>query len=100
MESMKLTVAATQAEMAGEHASCMARLLVDQVIACWIEVNYLESLAAEPAHGSVEVAGFRLKRLESAQRRYLQALKTLTTLAHARPGRPGTGSAAPVARRI
>ncbi len=69
-----------QVELAGEHATRMERLLVDLVIACWLEAKYLESVSADPGRGSLEVAGFRLKHLESAQKRYLGALKTLTSL--------------------
>ena len=80
VESMKRTVAAMKAELAGEHPTRIERLLVDQVVACWMEVSYLESVSADPGRSSLDQADFRLKRLESAQRRYLTALKTLTTL--------------------
>jgi len=36
--------------------------------------------AASPAGRSLPQAAFRLRRAESAQRRYLNAVKTLTTL--------------------
>jgi hypothetical protein len=79
-ESVRRSVAALKAELAGAHAPRLERLLVDQVAACWLEVTYLEGVSAGSGTGSLDQAGFRLKRLESAQKRYLNAVKTLTTL--------------------
>jgi hypothetical protein len=80
VESMKRTVAEMKAELAGENPTRIERLLVHQVAAYWMEVSYLESAAADPGRSSLEQADFRLKRLESAQRRYFTALKTLTSV--------------------
>ena len=54
--------------------------MVDQVIACWLETKYVESTSALAKQGSVDNANYRLKRLESAQRRYEGAIKTLATI--------------------
>jgi hypothetical protein len=78
VESMKRTVAQMKAELVGDHPTRLERMLVDQVVACWMEVNYLEGAAADQRGGSLEQAAFRLKRLESAQKRYLNAIKMLT----------------------
>jgi hypothetical protein len=80
VESMKRTVAELKADLAGEHPTRLERLLIDQVIACWMEVSYLESISADPGRSSLEQAGFRLQRLESAQKRYLNAMKALTSI--------------------
>jgi hypothetical protein len=80
VESMKRTVAAMKADLAGENPTRIERLLVDQVVACWMEVNYLETVSAAPGRSSLDQSDFRLKRLESAQRRYLSALRTLTSV--------------------
>jgi hypothetical protein len=45
-----------------------------------LEAKYVESASAEPGRSSLDQSAFRLKRLESAQRRYLNALKMLTEL--------------------
>src|SRR5436190_1019339 len=39
VESMKRTVAEMKAELAGDNATRIERLLVDQVVACWMEVS-------------------------------------------------------------
>ena len=87
VESMKRTVAEMKAELAGENPTRIERLLVDQVVACWMEAKYLEAVAAEPGRGSLEQADFRLKRLESSQRRFMTAMRCLTDVrTHALPG--------------
>jgi hypothetical protein len=78
VESMKRTIEETKAELAGEHPTRLERMLVDQVIACYMEVKYMESVSAVPVRDSLEQAAFRLKRLESAQKRYLSAVRMLT----------------------
>jgi hypothetical protein len=80
IESIQRTTAEMRAELAGEHPTCLERLLVDQVIACWMQLKYMETISADAPPGSLEQGKFRLKRLESAQNRYLNAIKTLTTV--------------------
>jgi hypothetical protein len=69
-----------KSDLAGEHPTRLEQMLVDQVVACWLELKYAEHVSASAASSSLEQAAFRLKRLESAQKRYLEAVKTLTTL--------------------
>src|SRR5262245_32900469 len=80
VESMKRTAAELKAELAGDNPTRLERLLVDQVVACWMEVSYLEAVAADPGRSSLDQADFGLKRLESAQRRYLTSLRTLASV--------------------
>jgi hypothetical protein len=80
VEAMKRTVAEMKADLAGEQPSRLERMLVDQVIACWMETKVLECSSADPVRGSLDQANFRLKRLESAPKRYLNAVKMLTDL--------------------
>ena len=64
--------------MAGPHATPLEKLLIDQVGVTWLAAQHGEiSLADEPG-GSLQQANFRLRRAESAQRRLLNAVKTLT----------------------
>jgi hypothetical protein len=80
IEAMKRTIQGMRQDLAGEHPTPLEKLLVGQVIVCWLEVQCLQGAAAEPGRGSLEQASFRLKRLESAQRRFDGSVKTLTTL--------------------
>src|SRR5947209_12633703 len=45
VESIKRTLAAMKAELAGDHPSRLEQLLVDQVAACWLEARYMEHLS-------------------------------------------------------
>lgn len=80
VESMKRTITEMRADLAGDHPTRVERMLVDQVIVCWLESKYMESASALGKQGSVENANYRLKRLESAQRRYEGAIKSLTSM--------------------
>jgi len=80
IEAMKRTIKEMKRDLAGEHPSALEKLLVGQVIVCWLELQHLQGASADPGRGSLEQANFRLKRLESAQRRFEGSIKALTTL--------------------
>jgi hypothetical protein len=69
-----------RAELLGEHPTRVERLLADQVVVCFLAAQHAEITAADPAPVPLGQAALRLKRAESAQRRYLAALRTLTHL--------------------
>ena len=77
VESMKRTLAGMRRDLAGRSPSAVDKMLADQVVACWMEVKHLEAASADGGRATLAHAGFTLKRLESAQRRYLLALKAL-----------------------
>ena len=80
VESMKRTVAEMKADLAGAQPSRLERMLVDEVVASWIEVKYLETVSTSQGNASLDQASFKLKRLESAKRRHLTAIKTLANV--------------------
>src|SRR5690606_18012043 len=88
VEAMKRTVEEMRAELAGEHPTRLERMIVDQIIVCWMEVQYLEVVAAEAGRRSFEQTGPRLRRLDSAQKRYLKAVKALAELRTLLPSTP------------
>jgi hypothetical protein len=55
-------------------------LLVGQVVAGWLEMSHAQLQAADAGKVTPPHATFRLKRAESAQRRYLAAIKMLTAV--------------------
>jgi hypothetical protein len=79
VESLKRQVARLKEELNGAHATPTERLLVDQVVVSWLAVNHAQMAAAQDG-GSIEQAALRLRRADSAQRRYLGAMKLLTQL--------------------
>jgi hypothetical protein len=67
-------------ELLGDHASPVERMLIDQVVISQLELRYHQLRAAEaPGTTSGQVAA-ATRRLDSAQRRYLAALKSLETV--------------------
>jgi hypothetical protein len=80
VESMRRTTQEMKQDLAGDSPSRLERMMADQVIVSWMELKYLEGVSADAGPGSLRQAGFQLKRLESAQRRYLSAVKALTTV--------------------
>src|SRR5262245_41680555 len=85
VEAMGRSVAAMKAELLGERPTPVERLLVEQVIARWMEVKYCEATSADPGRRSPEPPGLALTRLESAQKRHLGAIKALADVRRRAP---------------
>jgi hypothetical protein len=78
-ESMRRTIDDMKAKLAGENPTCLEKMIVDQIIAGWMEMRLLDALSADPGRGSVVQGALQLKRRESTHKRYLAAMKMLTT---------------------
>lgn len=76
-ESIRRDLARMKRELGGEAPAAVERILVDQVASVFLELKYLEELCARVEGGTLGQEALRLKRLESAQRRYHAALKHL-----------------------
>jgi hypothetical protein len=75
-ETVKRRIVHLKEALAGPNPSEVERLVVGLVA-----VNHLaERHAADPSTKSIEQAAFRLKRAESAQRRYLASIKMLAQM--------------------
>jgi hypothetical protein len=78
-ESVRLKLAALRRELGTEGASPLEKLLVERIVACWLQTHYADALYAQ-ARGPQSTAPVRqelMKRQESSQRRYLAAIKQL-----------------------
>lgn len=73
-----------KAELAGPDPSPLERLLADHVVMAHLAERQAE-LSAAQTDGSIQQASFRLKKAESAQRRFLAATKSLATLRALQP---------------
>jgi hypothetical protein len=73
-ESIKLALAQLKEELTGSAPTRLEKMLVDQIVVCWLELKAIEVTATSDA--SKERRG----RIESAHKRYLDAVKTLTSL--------------------
>jgi hypothetical protein len=81
-ESMKRQAGALREALAGPHATKAEALLVDLVVNNWLGAQQAEYAQATQtgAGGSIMQANYRIRRSESAQRKFLLAMKMLTTL--------------------
>lgn len=78
-EAITAGIGALSRELGREHAPMLEKLLIDQVIICWInhydvQRRYTANMASNP---TLEQGTYWEKRLSSAQRRYLRACETL-----------------------
>jgi hypothetical protein len=76
-ESLRRKQEAMRAELAGSDASPLEKLLVDRVVACWLQVNYADALSAQAKGTSLVQDAALQKRQNLAQARYLAAVKAL-----------------------
>jgi hypothetical protein len=74
---LKATVAERRRELLGPAPSAVERLLVDRVVATYLEVSAAAYTVAEQGSVPLSLAEFRQHWLDRAQRRHLHALKTL-----------------------
>jgi hypothetical protein len=78
-ESVRLKLGALRKELGAEGASPLEKLLVERIVACWLQTHYADALYAQ-AKGPQSTTSVRqelMKRQESSQRRYLAAIKQL-----------------------
>jgi len=79
-ETVKRQLATLKSELAGEHSTALEQLLIDNIAICRLADHHAQMLAADASGGTIPQAILRLKRSESAQKRFLTAIRTLTTL--------------------
>jgi hypothetical protein len=89
-ESLRREADRLRDALRGERPTPAERLLADQVVVSYLEVGYLRAQAAASPGATQGQVKAGLKRLESAQRRYLDAVKALETVRKL----AGAGSAA------
>lgn len=104
-EAILKKVAELRDELLGSNPMPIERLLVQRVVATWLQLHFFETAAAKPGEMPVKQAEFIERRLNYAQRRYLTAMKSLVEtrrLLAARSGQDAKATAnsqAPVKRR-
>jgi hypothetical protein len=78
-ESVHRELSSLKTDLTGEHPAALEKLLVDEISLCYLAQRQAQ-IAASTTGGSIVQAAFRLRRAESAQKRYLAAMKTLANL--------------------
>lgn len=79
-EAVQRRLTALKAELAGEHPTPLERMLVEHVGIAFLANQHATIAEASSSGGTIQQAALRLRRAESAQKRYLAAVKTLSVL--------------------
>jgi hypothetical protein len=81
-ESVERKMDALRAELAGPSSSPLEGLLIERVVACWMQTLYADTAYAQ-LHGKQTTPAVRqelMRRQESSQRRYLAAIGRLAAV--------------------
>jgi hypothetical protein len=79
-ESVERKAEAMRAELAGPGPSPLEKLLVERVIACWLQTQYADAAYAQQQNPSPAQHTAALKRQAGSHQRYLHSIKTLATV--------------------
>jgi hypothetical protein len=81
-EAIRAKMESTRADLAGPNPTPIERLLVDRVVACWLQLAVADKMAADGDGCSMTVveAEYRQRRQNHANKRYLAALRTLAVV--------------------
>jgi hypothetical protein len=79
-ESVKRHVEEIRAELEGPNPLPMEKLLVNQVVVCYLAAHHADLVAANTEPASIAQLKLRLKRCDVTKRQYLAALRTLALL--------------------
>jgi hypothetical protein len=70
-----------RAELAGPDPTPLERLLVERIVACWLQLHYIDiRLPQSEAKLTMKQVEYLEDRRDRAHRRYLSAIKTLATV--------------------
>lgn len=79
-ESLMRKLAAVKAELMGEAASPLEKLLAGRIAACWLQVSCYNALMVQNKQATPAQIKQLQQQQDSAHRRYLAALKTLAAI--------------------
>lgn len=60
-------------------------MIIDQIVTCWLQLNYTDAQDAKSPATSIQVADHQLRRIESISKRQLKALELLAKLRSLQP---------------
>jgi hypothetical protein len=79
-ESVERKAEQLRSELTGPGPSPLEKLLVERVIACWLQVQYADAAYAQQTSPSPGQHTAALKRQAGSHQRYLHSIKTLATV--------------------
>jgi hypothetical protein len=66
-----------RAELLGDNPTPVERILVERVVACWLQVQAAELRATQSTDTYLKQLDFQQRRMDATNRRFLAAVKTL-----------------------
>jgi hypothetical protein len=78
-ESVQRAAHEMEAELLGADPTRLDRMLVERVVACWLQLQHVEAVAFAAANGNLVSARHWAQEQDRAHRRHLSAVKALTT---------------------
>jgi len=85
-EAVRRKAESLRAELEGDAPTPLERLLVGQVVSTWMELSHAQVCSAASGALTPAQARYHWQRAESAQKKHLAAVRTLTTLRALVPG--------------
>jgi hypothetical protein len=80
-EAVQKKMELMRAELLGDNPTPVERLLVERVVACWLQVQDADIRTAQgQKDASLRLADFHQRRMDAANKRFLAAVKTLATV--------------------
>jgi hypothetical protein len=79
-EAIKTQMENLRRDLAGPAATPLESLLVDRIVMCWLQVQTADIAQAKGKAPTPGFATFQLRRQDSANRRYLAAIRSLATV--------------------
>ncbi len=76
-EAVNAKLAAMRKELLGDSPTAIEVLLVERVVACWLQVQDAEIRAAQAKDMTFKQADFHQRRMTATSKRYLAAIKAL-----------------------
>ena len=77
-KSLERTMAEMRTERSESNPTLLEKLLVDRVVACWLQVHYADTVYAQNMKTlGIAWGEYQQRRQDRAHRRYLSAIRTL-----------------------
>jgi len=76
-EALLQKLANLRAELGGPAPTPLEQLVVERIVACWLQLHSLELSYGSQASMAIELATYYQKSIDRAQKRYLAAIKAL-----------------------
>lgn len=99
-ESLTRKLAELKAELGLERADPLERLLIERAAACWLWLAYSDAAYSQVGGAPRPQADHARRRQDSAQRRYLEALKQLATVRRLLPPKGSAKCPQPIRRAV